>query len=73
MGTGFSEKALRDLKSRMDEIASDRRPFASDNDIPRGAHWVHPELVCEVAFGEWTRDNKIRHSVFHGLRDDKRN
>ncbi len=71
VGTGFSEKALRELKSRMDDITSDTRPFATNNDIPRGAHWVKPELVCEVAFGEWTRDNKIRHSVFHGLRDDK--
>jgi bifunctional non-homologous end joining protein LigD len=39
--------------------------------LPRDAHWVQPELVCEVSFGEWTRDGKIRHSVFHGLRTDK--
>jgi bifunctional non-homologous end joining protein LigD len=72
VGTGFNEKVLRELKSRLDELASETRPFAADNDIPRGAHWVKPELVCEVAFGEWTRDNKIRHSVFHGLREDKK-
>jgi bifunctional non-homologous end joining protein LigD len=24
-----------------------------------------------VSFGEWTPDGRIRHSVFHGLRDDK--
>jgi bifunctional non-homologous end joining protein LigD len=72
VGTGFNEKSLRELKSRLDELASTTRPFAADNDIPRGAHWVKPELVCEVAFGEWTRDNKIRHSVFHGLREDKK-
>lgn len=29
------------------------------------------EAVCEVSFGEWTRDDRIRHSVFHGLRADK--
>ncbi|MDP3760861.1 MAG: DNA ligase D [Ramlibacter sp.] len=72
VGTGFNEKTLRELKSRLDEVASETRPFAADNAIPRGAHWVRPELVCEVAFGEWTRDNKVRHSVFHGLRDDKK-
>jgi bifunctional non-homologous end joining protein LigD len=72
VGTGFNEKALRELKSRLDEVASETRPFAADNAIPRGAHWVKPELVCEVAFGEWTRDNKVRHSVFHGLRADKK-
>jgi bifunctional non-homologous end joining protein LigD len=34
-------------------------------------HWVEPKLVAEVSFGEWTPDGRIRHSVFHGLRDDK--
>jgi bifunctional non-homologous end joining protein LigD len=24
-----------------------------------------------VSFGEWTRDGRVRHSVFHGLREDK--
>src|SRR5207253_2600482 len=30
-----------------------------------------PSLVAEVSFSEWTPDSRIRHSVFHGLRDDK--
>jgi len=72
VGTGFNEKTLRELKSRLDEVASETRPFAADSAIPGGSHWVRPELVCEVAFGEWTRDNRIRHSVFHGLRADKK-
>ena len=71
VGTGFNEQTLRELKARLDKVARTTRPFAADNEIPRGAHWVRPELVCEVAFGEWTRDNKVRHSVFHGLRADK--
>ena len=28
-------------------------------------------MVAEVTFAEWTKDNHIRHSVFHGLRTDK--
>lgn len=71
VGTGFNEKTLRELKAQLAALATDRSPFAADNAIPRGAHWVRPELVCEVAFGEWTRDHKVRHSVFHGLRADK--
>jgi bifunctional non-homologous end joining protein LigD len=35
------------------------------------AQWLKPRLVAEVAFGEWTRDGRIRHSVFQGLRSDK--
>jgi DNA ligase D-like protein (predicted 3'-phosphoesterase) len=37
----------------------------------RDATWVKPLLVAEVAFTEWTRDGKLRHSRFLGLRSDK--
>ncbi|WP_332814232.1 DNA ligase D [Ramlibacter sp.] len=71
VGTGFNERVLRDLRRRLDAIASKRNPFAAGSGWPRGAHWVEPKLVCEVSFGEWTREGKVRHSVFHGLRSDK--
>jgi bifunctional non-homologous end joining protein LigD len=70
VGTGFNERTLRELKKQLEGLASDRSPFAPNGAIPRGTHWVKPELVAEVAFGEWTRDHRIRHSVFHGLRAD---
>jgi bifunctional non-homologous end joining protein LigD len=72
VGTGFNEETLRDLRRQLDAVGTDKCPFAAAAEIPRGAHWVKPELVCEVAFGEWTRDHRIRHSVFHGLRGDKK-
>jgi bifunctional non-homologous end joining protein LigD len=34
-------------------------------------HWVKPQLLCEVAFTEWTGDGRIRHPSFQGLREDK--
>jgi bifunctional non-homologous end joining protein LigD len=71
VGTGFNEKTLRDLRSQLDALAAQRKPFEGGTGLPRDAHWVKPDLVCEVSFGEWTRDGKIRHSVFHGLRTDK--
>jgi bifunctional non-homologous end joining protein LigD len=37
----------------------------------RGAHWVHPRLVGEVAFTEWTSDKVLRHPTWRGLRTDK--
>jgi bifunctional non-homologous end joining protein LigD len=32
---------------------------------------VKPELVCEVAFAEWTADGVMRQPVFLRLREDK--
>jgi len=71
VGTGFNEATLRDLRARLDALGRDRSPFEAGTGLPRGSHWVAPDLVCEVSFGEWTRDGKVRHSVFHGLRTDK--
>ena len=44
-------------------------------DLPRakkGQHFVRPKLVAQVGFSEWTRDGKLRHPRFLGLRNDKR-
>jgi bifunctional non-homologous end joining protein LigD len=71
VGTGFNEQTLRELRRQLDAVATQRSPFEAGTGVPRGAHWVEPQLVCEVSFGEWTRDGKVRHSVFHGLRTDK--
>ena len=30
----------------------------------KGAHWVKPELVAEIAFTEWTNDGTLRHPSF---------
>jgi bifunctional non-homologous end joining protein LigD len=32
---------------------------------------VRPELVAEVAYGEWTGDHRLRHPSYLGLRFDK--
>jgi bifunctional non-homologous end joining protein LigD len=45
-------------------------PF-DDDGLPRAAHWVKPELVGQFGFTEWTRDGKLRHPRFLGLREDK--
>ncbi|HEY4421184.1 MAG TPA: ATP-dependent DNA ligase, partial [Pseudonocardia sp.] len=45
-------------------------PFA-DQVRERGTHWLSPELVAQIGFTEWTRDGRLRHSRYLGLRDDK--
>jgi len=70
VGTGFNDKVLKDLKARLGKIHTERSPFAK---LPAGVkgQFVKPQLLAEVAFGEWTHGGHIRHSVFQGLRSDK--
>jgi bifunctional non-homologous end joining protein LigD len=37
----------------------------------RGAHWVSPSIVGEVAYAEWTHDDVLRHPSWRGYRTDK--
>lgn len=70
VGTGFDERTLRTLFGRLRSMETAASPFA-DVEREKGAHWVRPELVGEVAFSEWTRDGRLRHPSFLGLREDK--
>ena len=71
VGTGFDEDRIKDLMARMTPLERKTPPFVNPPKPNTPAHWVRPELVCEVAFSEWTRDNILRQPVFMGLRIDK--
>ncbi len=70
VGTGFSAKMRVWLR---DELAKDVIPASPAKDAPkiRVATWTKPRLVAQVAFTEWTSDNRLRHPSFLGLREDK--
>jgi bifunctional non-homologous end joining protein LigD len=71
VGTGFDQATLRELGARLRRLEQDRSPFAPFKPIPPRTRWVRPELVAQVAFAEWTRDARLRHPRYLGLRDDK--
>jgi bifunctional non-homologous end joining protein LigD len=71
VGTGFDHHTLRTLGEQLGELEQDESPFERFKPIPPGTHWVRPELVGQIAFTEWTRDGRLRHPRFLGLRDDK--
>lgn len=71
VGTGFTDKALDQLATRLAPLAAGTSPFT---DVPRAqardAHWVRPELVGEVVYVEATAEGRLRHPVWRGLRSD---
>ena len=74
VGTGFTEPELARLAERTRALATDDCPFDPPPpraDLVRGATWLRPELVAEVAYGEWTEDHRLRHPSYLGLRIDK--
>jgi bifunctional non-homologous end joining protein LigD len=71
VGTGFSMATLQDLLGRLQKLEIDKAPLSVPRAEARGAHWVKPELVAEIAFAEFTSEKVVRHASFLGLRDDK--
>ncbi|MCC2659439.1 MAG: ATP-dependent ligase [Arthrobacter sp.] len=73
VGTGFSTRELKELRQTMSGLSRKTSPF---DQVPAldaaGARWVNPDLVGEVAFGEWTGTGKLRHPVWRGWRLDKK-
>jgi bifunctional non-homologous end joining protein LigD len=71
VGTGFGRSTLAELGAKLRDLETDDSPFAEVHPVPRGTRWVKPELVAQIAFAEWTRDGRLRHPRYLGLRDDK--
>jgi bifunctional non-homologous end joining protein LigD len=72
VGTGFDRRTLKQLGKRLRGLERDDAPFVDFHPIPPRTHWVEPRLVGQFAFTEWTRDGRLRHPRYLGLRDDKR-
>jgi len=72
VGTGFSEDLMADLSAKMKRLERKTPPFADmPSDAKRGAVFVTPDLVGQIAYTELTSDGHLRHPSFLGLREDK--
>jgi bifunctional non-homologous end joining protein LigD len=80
VGTGFDQKLLESLSAKLKRSEIERCPFSNLPEKTPGltagqmrlCTWVKPELVCQVRFAEWTRDDHLRQPAFLGLREDKK-
>jgi len=71
VGTGFNGETIHDLRGRMDKLARKTAAVKVPRAMARGAHWISPKLVAEIAFTEFTPGGLLRHPSFLGLREDK--
>jgi bifunctional non-homologous end joining protein LigD len=73
VGTGFSDLGRKELLDQLSPLAIEQSPFTKrlSPSETRLAHFVRPEVVGEVQFGEWTSDGHLRHPSWRGLRPDK--
>ena len=71
VGTGFDQTLMDTLRTKLDALARKTPTVDAPKAAVRGAQWVTPKLVAEIAFAEVTPDGVLRHSSFIGLREDK--
>lgn len=71
VGSGFSDRDLREMAARLKPLEQNDMPFA---DVPglvrRDAVWVLPELGAQVEYAGLTGGDQVRHARFLGLRED---
>jgi bifunctional non-homologous end joining protein LigD len=70
VGTGFDTGTLTSLGQELSKLETDHSPL-EDEVAEKGVHWVKPKLVAQVSFTQWTREGRLRHPRFLGIRRDK--
>jgi bifunctional non-homologous end joining protein LigD len=73
VGTGFDAAARRDLLAALRPLAVTASPFQGEPGPAAGEppHFVRPDLVGEVSYGEWTAAGHLRHPSWRGLRPER--
>ena len=84
VGTGFTATQLATLLKEMAPLGQSKCPFAGLPErstgrfgqgitapVMRQCHWIKPRMVTQVKFAEWTKDGRLRHPVYLGIRKDK--
>jgi bifunctional non-homologous end joining protein LigD len=71
VGTGYNTALLAMLHAQLTKLEQETSPFEGDPPVRKAVHWVRPEIVVQIGFSEWTRDGRLRHPRFLGIRDDK--
>jgi bifunctional non-homologous end joining protein LigD len=81
---GFVPASRRQVFSKLKDLVTPSCPFVNLPETRRSrfgeelsaekmkkAIWLRPEAVAQIEFLEWTEGDRLRHSKFVGLREDK--
>jgi len=71
-GTGFTDDEIERLAEIMAPLERKTATVEAPRAAVRGARWIDPKLVAEVAYAEITGDGVLRHPSYLGLREDKK-
>lgn len=72
VGTGFNADLMAGLDKAMRPLGVNKSSAEVPRTESRGATWLKPSLVAEIAFAEFTAEGRVRHASFLGLRGDKK-
>jgi bifunctional non-homologous end joining protein LigD len=70
VGSGFTEAELTRVGKLLKPLARDSSPFTAGTKPAKQTHFVEPELVAAVDYGDITEAGTLRHPRYKGLRDD---
>jgi DNA ligase D-like protein (predicted ligase) len=81
---GFVPATRRQVFAKIKDLKTDKCPFVNlpeqsegrwgqglTADKMKSCVWRKPKIVVRIDFAEWTRADKLRHTKFIGLREDK--
>jgi DNA ligase D-like protein (predicted ligase) len=81
---GFVPASRRQVFAKLKHLEAPKCPFVNlpetqpsrfgrelDAETMKKAVWLRPEVVAQIEFLEWTEHDRLRHSKFVGLREDK--
>jgi bifunctional non-homologous end joining protein LigD len=72
VGTGFTQDEILRLMATMEPLEQSEATVPAPRAEVRGAHWLRPKLVAEIAYTEMTNEGTLRHPSYLGLREDKK-
>jgi bifunctional non-homologous end joining protein LigD len=70
VGTGWNGEMQKEILAQLQEHKVAASPFDKAPVTNEKASWTSPYVVARVRYGGWTDEQRLRHPVFMGLRED---